>query len=376
MLYVFSVFDLYIAINISYNYIGYSIVINYERCEDEMEKPKILYRGIELDYNSLTDYNFYDDLKLNFEPVIDEYGRKCVRDGNEYGIYMSDNLAMVKTAYGNVDGHGVPINSNLLIQNKYIMIPAIGIIYEINTDGLDIRKPWISEVLTNVYNNGFIGNEWIADVIPAQNYKLYSVKIGKDVLHDEEEIDLQNVENLSDELMKKLEMRKYRLETFANAMKNLPTNKRNLLNREEMNILKAIYGENGYYYFDENSFNKNDLDGMLNYLISKVIKQDKSTINFNTIKYINSLRDKATNVNSIIDILNDDRISNMNEKLLFVERKKSENETYGTSKFDLVEKRIVNLISLFNASRKGQSEVNNIVNEEQDSEVTERNHRL
>ena len=53
--------------------------------------PKYLYRGIVIDYSDLRGLKLTGvDMKLPYEPYIDEKGRKTVHDENEYGIYMSD----------------------------------------------------------------------------------------------------------------------------------------------------------------------------------------------------------------------------------------------------------------------------------------------
>ena len=160
-------------------------------------KPNVLYKGLKINYNNLQDFEFFGiDLKVNYAPIIDQYGRKTVTDGNEYGVYMFNNLGMVECAYNDLHHEGIPIHNNLLINNERIMIPSIAVIYQINTNGLDIRKPFISEQFKGQYNNGFQGDEWITDIVPASNYTLYRVRIGADVLHDAEDIDLSSVEDI------------------------------------------------------------------------------------------------------------------------------------------------------------------------------------
>ena len=294
-------------------------------------KPSVLYRGIRVDYNDLDDFEFSGvDLKVNYAPIIDQYGRKTVRAGNEYGVYMSDNLSMVESAYGDLHNDGL----------------SITVIYEINTDGLDIRKPFISQQLSGHYNNGFKGDEWIADLVPANNYKLYRVRIGEDILHDVEDIDLLRVEDVSKEVKQKMEMRKYRLETYDNAIEKMPLKKRMLLGKDEFGILKSIYGKNGLKYINEDMLITSDIDGMVKYLISKVFKQNESDIDFQTIKYINSLNERATDIDSIIEILKNDKIENTWQKVAFEERKRKEGKPYVTSKFDKQEKRLDSLMSM------------------------------
>lgn len=310
-------------------------------------KPSILYRGLKVDYRNLQNFEFSGvDLKVNYAPIIDQYGRKTVIDGNEYGVYMSDNLNMVTSAYGNLHHDGIPIHNNSLIFNERIMIPSVAVIYQINTVGLNVRKPFISDQLKGHYNNGFSGNEWIADVVPADNYQLYRVRIGADILHDEEDIDLLNGEDISGQVKLKLEMRKYRLETFANAMEKMPPMKRNAIGRDELNILKSIYGEIGLKYTDEDKLLTNNADGMLTYLVARIFKQNELDIDFQTIKYINSLKEQATSVDSIIEILKSDRVKNMQDKVAFVEKKKQQGVSFVTSRFDKKEKMLDTLMSI------------------------------
>jgi len=342
-------------------------------------KPSVLYRGIKVNYNSLQNFKFSGvDLKVNYAPIIDQYGRKTVTDGNEYGVYMSDNLHMVTSAYGELHHDGLPIYNNLSIYNERIMIPSVAIIYQICTEGLDVRKPFISDQLKGHYNNGFQGDEWITDFVPADNYTLYRVRIGSDILHDAENIDLSKTDDISEQVKQKLEIRKYRLETFANAMEKMSPMKRNAIGGDELNILKSIYGKNGLKYINEDSLITNNVDGMLRYLVAKTFKQNESDIDFQTIRYINGLKGQAISIDSIIEILKNDKIKNMQDKVAFEERKKQEGVPYVTSKFDKQEKRLDGLMSMVllrrkkdNQHKQEQTQVNTSINENKTREDQE-----
>ena len=342
-------------------------------------KPSVLYRGIKVDYNSLQNFEFSGvDLKVNYAPIIDQYGRKTVTDGNEYGVYMSDNLHMVTSAYGDLHHDGLPIYNNLSIYNERIMIPSVAVIYQISTEGLDVRKPFISEQLKGHYNNGFQGDEWITDIVPADNHTLYRVRIGADILHDAENIDLSKTDDISEQVKQKLEMRKYRLEAFANAMERMSPMKRNAIGRDELNILKSIYGKNGLKYINEDSLITSNVDGMLRYLVAKTFKQNESDIDFQTIRYINDLKGQAISIDSIIEILKNDKIKNMQDKVAFEERKKQEGVPYVTSKFDKQEKRLDGLMSMVllrrkkdNQHKQEQTQVNTSINENKTREDQE-----
>lgn len=342
-------------------------------------KPSVLYRGIKVDYNNLQNFEFSGvDLKVNYAPIIDQYGRKTVTDGNEYGVYMSDNLHMVTSAYGDLHHDGLPIYNNLSIYNERIMIPSVAVIYQISTERLDVRKPFISEQLKGHYNNGFQGDEWITDIVPADNHTLYRVRIGADILHDAENIDLSKTDDISEQVKQKLEMRKYRLETFVNAMERMAPMKRNAIGRDELNILKSIYGKNGLKYINEDSLITSNVDGMLRYLVAKTFKQNESDIDFQTIRYINGLKGQAISIDSIIEILKNDKIKNMQDKVAFEERKKQEGVPYVTSKFDKQEKRLDGLMSMVllrrkkdNQHKQEQTQVNTSINENKTREDQE-----
>jgi hypothetical protein len=83
---------------------------------------------------------------------------------------------MIEQAYASPSG-GVPIKSPQYKDNRglimnYIPLPKCGIVVEVRTDNLPIRKPEISEVLKGVYNNGYEGDEWIADQVPKSQYRV------------------------------------------------------------------------------------------------------------------------------------------------------------------------------------------------------------
>ena len=172
------------------------------------DRPEYLYRGMRIRYDELKDFVFSGiDMELPYEPYIDGQGRETVRDGNEYGIYMSDNPKVAEYTYGNATNNpdDTYIEPRIMIGNRgneFIKIPAIGICYKISTQGLDIRKPWINSILQCVYNNGLTGDEWITDKIPAENYEIMSVQIGKDLLHDEQYLNLSDIENIKEKKKK------------------------------------------------------------------------------------------------------------------------------------------------------------------------------
>ena len=339
-------------------------------------KPKVLYRGLKLDYNALQDYVFTGvDMKVNYTPIIDKYGRKTVKDGNEYGVYMSDNLRMVSSAYGDLHHDGIPINKTLTINGERIMIPSIGVIYQIDTSNLNIRKPFISTSLNGVYNNGFEGEEWIADIVPADKYSIYRVRIGDDILHKTEDLDLSTAEDVSEFIKQKMEMRKYRLEVFANAMAKMTKMQIATIGNSEMDILKSIYGENGIKYINEENLDTTKVENMIKYLIAKTVKQNEADIDFTTIKYINSLEAQAKDIDSLLEVLQKAKLKNEQAKATFIDRKqKAGITTFTTSLFDTKAKTIDNLIAMILLRKKKdeqhiQSEDNDLFPDATPSEI-------
>ena len=77
--------------------------------------------------------------------------------------------------------------------NMFLKIPTVGIIYKINTDGLDIDILWIASRIMGHYNNGFRSDEWIAKYIPPINYSVMEAIIGPDFLYDVESVDVTDM---------------------------------------------------------------------------------------------------------------------------------------------------------------------------------------
>lgn len=266
----------------------------------ENNRPEYLYRGMCIRYDELKDFVFCGiDMELPYDPYIDSKGKETVHDGNEYGIYMSDNPKVAEYAYGNATnkGDGTYIEPKVTIGNRgteFIKIPAIGVCYKISTQGLDIRKPWISSALQGVYNNGLKGDEWITDKIPAENYEIMSVQIGKDLLHDEQYIDLNNTENIKEKTTQILEQRKARLEIFAQEMSKIPEQQRKEFGLGHLEILKEIYGENGFYYIENiDEIDTSSNTGMIRFLMANVYKNNTEGIDFGTLLYLQDIKEKA-----------------------------------------------------------------------------------
>lgn len=299
--------------------------------ENKIEQiPDTLYRGYKIRYKKLPNFHLSGvDLKVNYAPLINENGEKTVTDGNEYGVYMSDNLEMVKIAYGDTKMARENIEPMVRINNgtylEQLSLPAIAIIYEINTDGLDVRKPKISQVWKGHYNNGFEGNEYITEEIPADHYQVIRAKIGSDLLHEAEEIDLTDIKKAEEELKQKAELRKYRLEVLASFLSKLPQNQVFNLKGADKEIFRILFGENGIRYINPKQLNFNTNDDTIKSLYYYIFNKS-GLMDMKSLRLIAELNSKLKTENlDIIDLINQE-ITNLQAKnKIFKERKGIDN---------------------------------------------------
>jgi|GEM_PF-2731079 len=135
-------------------------------------RPEKLYRGFVVDPESLS-------AELVERPLVMGLAHKRdsskSRDGNEAGVYMSSNPTMVEStnyAHGAFGSLEVPRYAARGGLRDTIPLPGCGVIVEVETQGMDVRRPEISEAMQGHYNNGFEGDEWIADEVPADHYRV------------------------------------------------------------------------------------------------------------------------------------------------------------------------------------------------------------
>ncbi len=310
----------------------------------EQNKPKYLYRGIVLAYDKLSDFNITDDLVVVYDPIIDKNGIKVFLDGNEYGVYMSDNPTMVSNVYGNIHGHGTAIRYDITIDSdkKRISIPSVGISYKIDTQGIAVRRPQISSVLLGHYNNGFEGDEWIADKIPSSNYQVSRIRIGSDVLHDAEDVSIidGDVEQAKIQAIQDIQMRKFRLESLIDELSKMTPYERNFIGKTQLNVLKSIFGSDGVKYVNANDIDTSTNVGKIKQLMFTFYNQGNGKINFTTLGYIEGLKfklSKSQNPNSaetLEQIIVKDIKENENNKTDFIQRKSEEGVEFSTGGFD------------------------------------------
>ena len=149
--------------------------MNFDRIEitkESPQKPEKLFRAFTVHPEELS----LEKLREGLVPGnVNKDDPTKIGDGNELGVYMSTNPAMVESAYAaggySIEGSAieVPRHNSANGSTNIIRLPMCGVVYEIDTADLAIRKPEITPALQGVHNNGFEGDEWIADKVPADN---------------------------------------------------------------------------------------------------------------------------------------------------------------------------------------------------------------
>ncbi len=145
-----------------------------------------LYRGMKFSHTSYEQYDFTSGIALPADFIIDDEGRKCVTDGNEYGIYLTTNPSMVEN-YATPSLSDCSSVNNIAIDNRQysVGLPKVGVLIEVDPEGLDVKEPYICPTLRGHYNNGYEGKEIIStEAIPSTNVAYNKVIIGPDLLHD------------------------------------------------------------------------------------------------------------------------------------------------------------------------------------------------
>jgi len=300
----------------------------------EAEKPDKLYRGVTLTWDHFinSSYNvFEDDLYPPNAHRVDEKGRKTVGDGNEYGVYMTTNEKMVDAAYGRMalHGEGSALEHDVSLGNAVgrIREPKIFITYEIDPKKADIRRPFITQSLEGHYNNGFEGEEWIADVVPKEAYRVRSVGISGDFLHDPEAFDPDS-KHLDDKITNRFEERKGHLEYFAETLLTaIPEHQRRTIGNDDKALFRDLFGDGGAVYAMPNAIKADTADGMAHYLLTVNSLNTPEKLDLRCLRTIEKYRkglDKEASVADLVNLIQSD-IDRRRQKLL--EKGRNPNDT-------------------------------------------------
>lgn len=337
----------------------------------EKVKPEKLYRGIVVNYELFGNIDFNGEMVPPNPPKTDEDGRKTVADGNEYGLYMTDYLEMAERAYGNPKcGGGKTIGEKRYFNSRNEILNElgrIGVIYEIDTEGLEVRTPWISSGLRGHYNNGFVGDEWIADKIPAENYCVICIVIGKDFLHEEVRIPVKDIESAKTQLDEIIKKREEHFRRFHEVIKQLKPGEINeISNRIGKGALYIdLFGDNELYNIDLQQMQLSTENDKANYLIACFYNTDQENIDYKTLLYIEDVKRKVIQSGrSIEETIADDMQANRKKRDEFIRRKEEQQETYSTDAFDTKYKIMQNILKVLERAKADREKTTQKLGEE------------
>lgn len=206
--------------------------------------PETLYRGITVPGSLFSVNLLKENLTPGAEPLIDAYGRKVDSSGNEYGVYMSDNSSMVEDAYSKAKyGQTLPDSPSFNWKGTspiQLWTPDVGIGYTINSKGTDAHIPFMSSSMRGVYNNGYVGNEWVASIVPNDSYRVTNLSLGSDVLHGRTDfrLDAYTLEEAAEALKMEYERRLGRLALASELISSMPEPRRFIMGAVDEELLK------------------------------------------------------------------------------------------------------------------------------------------
>jgi hypothetical protein len=149
-------------------------------------------------------------------------------------------------------------------------MPAIGLLYEINTDNINVRRPHLT---TFAGHQAALGSEYISDTdIPQSDVKLKYIHITSDFLHDAQ--DIEPSVNAKSEVRKILDKREERLEKADWDLYNI-ADKKSLLRMSfsqfssEFAVMRKLYGESELAMKSPEELPRDTDDEIKDYLICK-----------------------------------------------------------------------------------------------------------
>ena len=298
-----------------------------------MNKPAFLYRGISVSAEIFKELEIHGDIEPAAPPKKNEEGKDIVSDGNEYGIYMTTNHTMAKDVYGNTHHFGSTYNPECLFVDRYnnqqrLRYPKVGIVYEIDTRNLAIKKPWISKQLEGHYNNGYGGEEWITTtsetvkkhIIPKESYRITDIVVGYDLLNDQVKLDISNLsdEEIKSRVLEIIERRKIGYELFLDQVHTFPPEQRRKI-ESKMPIYKKLFNaKDGLALYDYSECDITNIHDTISFLMQQVYQKDKTNLDFESLDLLMkiSMKSKSTEqlpetIQSFIDEFNN-KIKNPN----------------------------------------------------------------
>lgn len=203
-----------------------SSTVPFREKSEQEEKPEVLFRAFSVSAEDLS-------LELLKNTLVPGSVRKDdstkIGDGNELGVYMSTNESVADIyAHTRVSGAYVRVPQCKLNGSvtNILNLPVCGVLVEIRTKNLSIRRPKISPTLHGHYNNGFQGEELIADAVPKENFRIKKLFLSKG-FRDSEVFDVlemsdDEIREIIDSIKKKFDQEKTRANLFKSFIESLP----------------------------------------------------------------------------------------------------------------------------------------------------------
>ena len=263
-----------------------------------MDKPNFLYRGISVSAETFKELEIHGDIEPAAPPMKNEEGKDIVLDGNEYGIYMTTNHSMAADVYGNTHLMGTTYTPERLFVDRYnnpqyLRYPKVGIVYEIDTQNLAIKKPWISKQLEGHYNNGYGGEEWITTtsetvkkhIIPKESYRITDIVVGNDFLNNRVKLDISNLsdEKIKEKVLETIERRKVGYDLFLDQVHTYPPEQRRKI-ESKMPIYKKLFNANdGVALYDYSECDISNVSDVISFLMQQVYQKDKTNLDLESL---------------------------------------------------------------------------------------------
>lgn len=363
------------------------IKIETKKKNETIEKPDILYRAFTINPDNLS-------LEISTNTLapgnINKEDPTKINDGNELGVYMSTNLSMVEFAYTNTPlGLNIkgPIYNNGGSMTDEIPLPQCGIIAEIDTSKLSIRKPKLAPHLESVYNNGFEGDEWIADSVPSSQYKIIRLVLSSSANDSKKYVvNVENKEGGLEEAIEKIKAEFNERKEEANRYKLF------LEGLEEKKRLNAFFLKNEWERVqNQNSDNNKNLENrgreivnnfQKNELSEKVKKQKETKPEIEKVPMVDAevYKNKEEETKENIILEDQKRLEYLRQKLGLKntekEKNKQENKQYNFDKINLDNQKEIERIIIEREQARKEAEIKELNDNTEGHHNTERRNRF
>lgn len=248
--------------------------------------PNTLYRGMKFNPEEFKRYDLFHGIPLPNYYMENADGERIVKDGQEWGIYMSDTKQLAEI-YGTVfrggaAGPEMDVNLRIGEYRTPVAFAQVGILYEINTEGLILKRP---ELNTFAGHQASLGGEYITkEAIPETNIRIMEMSIGDDLLFERKDFDVTNVTTARGEVFQELNKRKEHFEQLAFDLSKMDPKDLRRMNAESLDYLKMMYGEDGAV-MRERKLDITQKDDFIKFC-AKAMHQVESGLNRKTIKEI------------------------------------------------------------------------------------------